>query len=97
MAGLARRPGKRGGPVQICCVGDVGPHGQILDGRPDLHGHLSENYVAHHGVTVVHDHAQDGRQLARRNMSSVLLGEDGMLGIGDVLHDQRDDAFLLKS
>ena len=97
MAGLARRPGRHGSPVQICCVGGVSPDGQILDDRPDFHGHLSEDHVAHRGVTVVHDHAEDGRQLAWRNMSSVLLGQDGVLGVGDVLHDERDDAFLLKS
>lgn len=82
--------------MQICCVRGVGPDGQILDGRPDLHRHLSEDHVAHRGVTVVHDHAEDGRQLAWRDMSSVLLCQDGVLGIGDVLHDERDDAFLLK-
>jgi hypothetical protein len=64
---------------------------------PDLHGHLREDHVARRGVTVVHDHAEDGRQLAWRNVSSALLGQDGVLSIGDVLHDKRADAFLLKS
>jgi hypothetical protein len=97
LAGLAHRAGRPGGPVQIRRVGGIRLDSQIFDGRLDLHGHLSEDHVTDQTVTVVHDHAEDRQQLVRRNISSLLVCQDGVLGIRNVLHDKRDDAFLLKS
>jgi hypothetical protein len=37
-------------------------------------GISAEDHVTHRTATVVHDHAEDSRQLDWRNTSSVLLG-----------------------